>query len=333
MKIGIAGAGFMGSTHAESWCAAGAPIGGFLADRSGNAERLAQRYGAAVFPSFDALLMAVDVADICTPTDTHAELTIAAARAGRHVVCEKPLARTVEQAEAAIDACELAGVKLLVAHVVRFAPEYALAKASVERGDIGRPAVLRLGRFSYRPRKQDANWFVDEQRSGGIMLDLMIHDLDYARWVAGEVDQVFARSIGATEPGAPFDHALVLLKHAGGAISHIAASSAYPAPTFRTTLEIAGDGGLIEYASRAVEPIEALRHAGEARVPDVAVPFGPLGDSPYTLQLSEFYAALVDDAPVRVSARDGLVAVKIALAAIESARSGRAVSLDRRVAA
>ncbi len=329
MRIGIAGVGFMGSTHAESWAAAGATVAGFLADRSGAARQLAEQYGADVFPDIQALLAAVDVLDVCTPTDTHAELIIAAARAGRHVVCEKPLARTVEQAQQAIDACKAAGVKLLVAHVVRYAPEYVLAKASVERGEIGRPAVLRLERASYQPKKAAGNWFLDQTRSGGIILDLMIHDLDYARWVAGDVEQVFARTIGTASPGAPVDHAMVLLRHSSGAISHVTGSWAYPPPTFRTALEIAGDGGLIEFTSQSAEPVEALLMQQAADAPDVARYSVVLEETPYTAQLREFYAALRSDAPVRVTAEDGLEAVRIALAAVESANSGRAVHLDR----
>lgn len=329
MNIGIAGAGFMGATHAEGWAATEATIRGFLADRSGAAQKLAERYGAQVYPSFAAMLADVDAVDLCTPTHTHAELALAAARAGKHVVCEKPLARTVEQAREVIAACAQAGVKLLVAHVVRFSPEYALARAQVEQGEIGRPAVLRLSRSSYQPKKPAGNWFLDEEKSGGIMLDLMIHDLDYARWVAGEVETVFAKSIGTSNPGAPIDHAMALLTHTSGAISHVAASWAYPAPTFRTSLEIAGDAGLIEFSSAGTEPIEPLLHAASADAPDVALPTSTLAESPYTTQIKEFYAALVHDTPARVTAEDGLAAVQIALAAVESARTGKAVRLAR----
>jgi predicted dehydrogenase len=327
MKVGIAGAGFMGTTHAEGWATTEASIGGFLADRSGAAPGLAERYGAQVYPSFEAMLADVDVVDLCTPTHTHAELVLAAAQAGRHVVCEKPLARTLEQARQVIAACRQAGVKLLVAHVVRFSPEYALAKAQVERGEIGRPAVLRLSRGSYQPKKPAGNWFLDEEKSGGIILDLMIHDLDYARWVAGEVESVFAKSIGTVASGAPIDYAMALLRHKSGVISHVAASWAYPAPIFRTSLEIAGDAGLIEFSSSGTDPIEVLLHATSTNTPDVALPTSPLDESAYTSQIKEFYGALVDDRPTRVTAEDGLAAVRIALAAVESAHTGKAIRL------
>ncbi|HEU5014194.1 MAG TPA: Gfo/Idh/MocA family oxidoreductase [Roseiflexaceae bacterium] len=327
MKVGIAGAGFMGTAHAAGWAATDATIAGFLTDRSGSAQKLASQYGARVYPGYDALLADVDVVDICTPTHTHAELALMAAKAGKHIVCEKPLARTVAEAQQVVAACAQAGVTLLVAHVLRFSPEYALAKARVDANEIGRPAALRLARGSYQPQKPAGNWFLDEEKSGGIMLDFMIHDLDYARWIAGEVESVFAKSIGTTAPGAPVDHAMALLKHRSGAMTHVAASWAYPPPTFRTSLEIAGDAGLIAFTSPSTEPIEALLRVESATVSDVALPDSALSESPYTAQIKSFYETLAHAAPPRVTPQDGLAAVQIALAAIESARTGKAVFL------
>jgi predicted dehydrogenase len=100
--------------------------------------------------------------------------------------------------------------------------------------------VLRLARGSYRPKKPEGNWFLDEEKSGGILMDFMIHDYDYARWIAGEVESVFAQKIAADQT-ASVDYGLVILRHTGGALSHIAGSWAYPPPTaFRTGFEIAG---------------------------------------------------------------------------------------------
>jgi len=330
MRVGIVGAGFMGAVHAAAWMETPTVLAGFAAETSAEAERLAAQYAAKVYPNYDALLSDVDVVDICTPTHLHHAMTLKAAAAGKHIVCEKPLARTVEQAQAMIAACRQAGVKLLVAHVVRFFPEYALAKQTVESGQIGRPAVLRLARGSFRPKKPVGNWFLDFEKSGGLLLDLMIHDFDYARWVAGEVESVFARSIGHAQPDASVDYGMVILRHTSGALSHVAGAWAYPPPTFRTWLEIAGDGGLIEFDSAATAPIEMLLKKPEADAPDMGRPASPLSESPYTTQIKEFYAALTEDRPTRISAEDGLAAVQIALAAIESARTGKAVRLNRR---
>jgi predicted dehydrogenase len=329
MRVGIAGVGFMGRTHAAAWAETKATIAGFLHRTVEGARPLAEQYGAKTYAGWDALLADVDVVDICTPTHLHYEQVLRAAEAGKDIVCEKPIARTVEQAQAMIAACKTAGVKLLVAHVVRFFPEYALAKAAVGRGEIGQVAVVRLAREAFRPKKAVNNWFVDFEKSGGLMLDLMIHDIDYARWVAGEVESVFAKSIGTSHPGAPVDHGLAILTHCNGTISHVAGSWAYPPPEFHTRFEIAGSAGLIEFDSDTTAPLSLHLHktdSGEA--PDVPLPSSPLSESPYATQIKAFYNHLAHDAPVRITAEDGLAALQIALAAIESARTGIAISLE-----
>ena len=334
MKVGIVGAGSMGTTHAAGWDETPAEIVGFVAETSREADGLAKRYNAKVYPSLDAMLADVEVVDICSPTHLHYEMVLKAAAGGKHIICEKPLARTTDQAQEMVTACRKAGVQLLVAHVVRFFPEYALARSAVAEGHIGKPAVIRLHRGSYRPKKPAGNWFLDEEKSGGILMDLMIHDYDYARWVAGEVETVSARRVTETHPDAPIDYGLVILSHRSGALSHIAGAWAYPPPTFRTHLEIAGDRGLIEFDSDGTAPIRNLiLKSGGSDAPDVAVPSSPVSESPYTTQIKEFYRALADGKPARVSATDGLIAVQIAEAALQSARTGQPVRLQPRVEA
>jgi predicted dehydrogenase len=128
---------------------------------------------------------------------------------------------------------------------------------------------------------------------------------------------------------APVDYGLVILSHRSGALSHIAGAWAYPPPTFRTHLEIAGDRGLIEFDSDGTSPIQNLiLKTGGADAPDVALPSSPVSESPYTAQIKEFYRALAEGVAPRVSAIDGLAAVQIAEAALESAHSGRPVKLQ-----
>lgn len=327
MRVGILGAGGMGATHAAAWAETPATLVGIVAETLAEAEPVAARYGARAYPSVAALLPDVDIVDVCTPTHLHYECVLAAAAAGKQVICEKPLGRTLAQGQEMIAACRAAGVQLFVAHVVRFFPEYALAKSLIDAGQIGRPAVLRLARGSYRPKKAAGNWFLDEAKSGGLLLDLMIHDFDYARWVAGEVESVFARSIGTQVADAPVDYGMAILRHRGGALTHVTGAWAYPPPTFRTGLEIAGDGGLIQFDSAATAPIELLLQAKPGDAPDVAVPPSVAAESPYTTEIKEFYAALTGGPPARVTAEDGLAALQIALAAAESARTGQAVTL------
>jgi myo-inositol 2-dehydrogenase / D-chiro-inositol 1-dehydrogenase len=329
MKIGIVGAGFMGTTHAAGWADTPATIVGFTAETQQESHSLAKHYGTNVYASLEEMLPEVDVVDICSPTHLHYEMALQAAAAGKHIVCEKPLARTTRQAREILTACRKAGIQLLVAHVVRFFPEYALAHSAVMEGQIGKPGVIRLHRGSYRPKKPAGNWFLDEVKSGGILMDLMIHDYDYARWVAGDVESVSARRVTQRHPDAPVDYGLVILSHRSGALSHIAGAWAYPPPTFHTHLEIAGDRGLIEFDSDGTAPIQnlILKTSG-SNAPDVALPSSPVSESPYTTQIKEFYGALAEGKPARLSASDGLAAVQIAEAALESAHTGQPVKLQ-----
>ena len=329
MKVGIVGVGSMGTTHASGWAETPAEIVGFTAETQQEAGNISKQYKTKVYSSLEKMLPDVDVVDICSPTHLHYEMALKAAAAGKHIICEKPLARTTRQAREIVMACQKAGVQLLVAHVVRFFPEYALARSAVADGQIGKPGVIRLHRGSYRPKKPAGNWFLDEVKSGGILMDLMIHDYDYARWVAGEVETVSARRVTELHLDAPVDYGLVILSHRSGALSHIAGAWAYPPPTFRTHLEIAGDRGLIEFDSDGTAPIQnfILKTAG-SDAPDVALPSSPVSESPYMTQIKEFYSALVDGKTARVSATDGLAAVQIAEAAIQSAHSGQPVKLQ-----
>jgi predicted dehydrogenase len=157
----------------------------------------------------------------------------------------------------------------------------------------------------------------------------MIHDYDYACWVAGEVESVVAQRVTEHHIEAPVDYGLVILTHKSGALSHISGAWAYPPPTFRTHLEIAGDRGLIEFDSDGTAPIQNLiLRTGGSDAPDVALPSSPVRESPYTTQIKEFYRALAEGVPPRISAADGLRAVQIAEAALESAHSGQPVKLQ-----
>lgn len=328
MRVAILGTGFMGKVHAEAWSQTDARLAAVVGKKGPEGEALADAYTVRFATALEDVAGDIDVVDICTPTHLHLEHCLRAAAAGKHVICEKPLALTVADGPRMIQACRAAGVRLLVAHVLRFFPEYRLARDITARGDIGEPAVLRLSRCTFRPRKAD-NWYIDPARSGGMILDLMVHDFDYARWVAGDVVRVFAKAAQASAPGG-VDHALVILTHRRGAISHIEGSWAYPPPIFLTRLEIAGAAGLIECTSPETAAIEMHLRLEGGPTQEVPLPTSPLQESPYTTQLRAFHEALVRGTEDPVRAEDGAAAVQIACAAIESVRRAAPVEIDQR---
>jgi predicted dehydrogenase len=329
MKVGIAGVGFMGRTHAAGWRRAGFTVAGLLAETADEAAPLAAETGAKVYRDLPSMLAEVDVLDVCSPTHLHAPMVLAAAGAGRAVVCEKPLARRVADGEAMIEACRAAHVPLYIAHVLRWFPEYSLARERVAAGAVGRIGTMRFERLSYRPKKAVGNWFLDEDKSGGIILDLMIHDIDFARWIGGEVSRVFARRVACADPAAPIDYGTAILTHESGALSHIAGAWAYPPGVFRTGFEISGDRGVLRHDSAAESPIESFLAARSGEAPDVGLPSSPLALSPYDAEIAEFADCLRTGGKARVAPEDGLAALRIALAALESAKNGTAVELAR----
>ena len=197
MKVGIVGVGFMGSTHAAGWGETEAQIAGFVAETTGRgaATGRAVRGASLSGPGGPAAMRWMSWI-LCTPTHLHHEMVLQAAAAGKHIICEKPLARTVEQAQEMIASLPqsrgaTAG-RPRGALLPRICPGQSRGRRA---GRSASPGVLRLSRGSYRPKKPAGNWFLDEAKSGGILMDLMIHDFDYARWIAGEVESVFAKKV------------------------------------------------------------------------------------------------------------------------------------------
>lgn len=319
MKVGLIGTGTMGHTHAQAWAQRKGVLSAVYAP-SDKARQFAADWGLSACATRPELLEQVDILDICTPTPQHAHLTLQAAQAGKHVICEKPIALTLAEADAMISACAAAGVRLFVAHVLRFFPQYAAAWGQVQAGSIGTPKVLRLSRLSAPPAGR--SWLLDEAQSGGPALDLLIHDLDYARWVAGEVERVYATESRAGEKVA----VQATLTHAGGSISLIEGGWAAPPGVFRTSLDIAGTAGVIEWSADALPP---LRRHGPA--PEVATAQGAalpaLAGDPYAAQLWHAYDAIGTGQPFLLEASEARAALAIALAVGQSIQTGQAVNL------
>ena len=323
--VGLIGAGGISQVHLSGWLSLGFSVLVYSID--GRAPALTARFGGRAVDSLDELLAGVDIVDVATPTDTHRQLTERAALAGKHVVCEKPMALTVEDCVAMISTCEAAGVRLFPAHVVRYFPAYAAMQASVHSGDIGEIAVQRFFRSGAAPTSP---WFRQRARSGGIAMDQMIHDLDQARWSAGEVETVYATR-GGDEDAGPITVQAVL-RHRSGALSHVNGVWGDPALTFSTGFSVAGVGGMLEHDSRRHE---VLRYDGAppadagtdgAEGPGYLPPV-EAATSPYTAELADFARAIRDGGDARVSAADGLEAVRIARAVNRSIDEGREIAL------
>jgi len=359
-RVGIVGAGVIGTWHAARWRQLPVALAGFYDVSATATAKAVGEFGGRAFERLDDLLAAVDVVDVCTPTSCHKAPVLAAAAAGKDVVCEKPLARHLQDAQEMVAACQSANVRLFVAQVVRFFREFSQAKAILDSGALGRPGVIRTVRGGSPPsvppsggdRRSvppsggdeggERSWFADFEQSGGVIMDLSIHDIDFARWCFGNVERVFAR--GLTTGAQCHSHALIVLRFKNGAIGHLEGSWAYPPGRFRTLFEIAGDQGLIEFDGLAPAPLmvtlkmnngtmnnetmnnETMNNGQAVSVPVSESPLHPT-DDPYYRELEHFLNCLERGDEFLVSPQDGLEAVRIALAAIESIRTGQPVHI------
>ncbi|TDO46597.1 myo-inositol 2-dehydrogenase/D-chiro-inositol 1-dehydrogenase [Kribbella sp. VKM Ac-2571] len=323
LTVGLIGAGNISRIHAASWKAVGARV---LVYSLEGAEELAQQYGLEVVQSRDELLAAVEFVDIVTPSATHKEITLAAIAAGKNVICEKPLTLTASDSHEVIDAAAAAGVRLYPAHVVRWFPAYKAAYDAIQAGRIGEVAVARFYRQASSPA--GAGWYRDVARSGGVIMDLMVHDLDQARWLCGEVTTVYAVQNPPTVDGvSPVNVAAhVTLTHDSGAISHCRATWGATGTTFQTGFSVAGSSGVLKFKSDGDTGYKEELQTG-ATAGDLLIPESALGESPYLTQLRELAIGLRGGPEPRVLASDGATAVYLAEAARASMESGQPIDM------
>ncbi len=326
MKIGVVGAGFIGAIHLNAY--ANMPeveVVGVADTLPETAAAGAAVVGARAYPSYEGLIAAeeVEIVDVCLPTKYHRELALKAAREGKHVILEKPIARTLEDAGAILEAFSGGAGRLFVGHVLRFFPEFAQIKHMIDAGELGKVGVARSSRRS--PFLTGWNdWYADWRMSGGVLVDLVIHDFDFLRWSLGEVERVYARGVMGREYNR-LDYALVTLRFDSGAIAHVEGQWGYPGP-FNHSLEVAGSRAMVATDSTQPSPVQLRGGAtGPGESPDVAT-----GKSPFQTELEHFVRCIATGEDPLVSAHDAYEALRIGLAAIESATSGKAVTLGGR---
>lgn len=321
LKVGLIGAGGISRVHADAWRALG--VRGYVTSLVG-ADEIAEAYGFEVVDDVDRLIDLVDIVDIVTPSSTHADLALRAIARGRSVICEKPLATTAEIAGAVVRAASDAGVRLFPAHVVRYMAEYRAIKSGIDAGTIGTLAVQRFSRAGSAPT---APWFFSESGGGGLIRDLMIHDIDQAIWFAGPVSSVYAvqnpPTVDDVVPSPVSSH--VVLTHRSGVISHVTGSWVANGMPFRTSVEVAGSDGRLRYDS-AEDHTLRTDTVIDASSTDYLPPMSPR-ESPYYAEIDDFVRAWREGGEALVTPRDGVEAVAVAEAAYESIATGGPVAL------
>ena len=329
--IGVVGAGRMGSTHARI-LAGSVPEARLVAIADLNhvaARRLADELGVeAVFGSPEELAVAagVDAVIVAVSSRHHLDVVRIAAAAGRHILCEKPLALTIEETDAAIAAAQTTGVRLQVGFMRRWDPDYRQARQRLVDGALGRPTLFKSLQFDADPIPDT---YRDPTVSGGIMVDMGIHEFDLARWLLDEeVAEVhaFGEAVIDEELGrlGDVDNAVVNLRFAGGAVGSVELSrNAAYGEDVRT--EVLGPEGSVFVG---LLPLTQGAFAGTGRLAIDTVPTSePRFGRALVEQARGFVRAILEDRPIEVGGHESRAALAIALAARRSLESGRPVAV------
>ena len=239
IRVGIIGMGYMGGVHLRNWrvlqdvqvvavCDARPIIdSGTQGNISAGTGSLSLE-GVTVDTEITEMLAmeTLDAVSITLPTHLHRAVSIQALEAGVHVLCEKPMALSLEDCDAMIAASQQAGKRLMIAHCIRFWPQYVRVKECAESGIYGRVAAAGFSRLSAAPGWDSDSWFADPARSGGIALDLHIHDLDFIQWLLGPPERIRAGSVPL--PNGMEGHIETLLDYPGGCVVTASASWMMP---------------------------------------------------------------------------------------------------------
>jgi UDP-N-acetylglucosamine 3-dehydrogenase len=245
--ITILGGGFMGAAHARCYSALGdrVRVKTVCSRPSARSHAVADSLGAELIEDIGAAVSDpdVDAVDICLPTHLHREATEQALAAGKHVLLEKPIALTAEDAQGIIDAAARSERVLMVGLVLRFWPEYVELRRLLRDGELGRPLAVSTYRLS--PPVDWNDWMADESLSGGVAVDLLVHDLDQMNALLGRPKRVFAHSPTT-------GHVVAAVEYEGGVRGGAEASMVMPASyPFSSNIRVLAEGGVAEYAFSA----------------------------------------------------------------------------------
>ncbi len=331
LRIGIIGAGRIGKVHAETLAfrLPDATVSA-IADVNGDAAKeVAERFRIprAVIDSGEIINdPSIDAVLICSPTETHAELVIQAARAGKHIFCEKPIDHSLSKIDLALHEVKKSGVKFQVGFNRRFDANFSRVRAAVTEGEIGTPHLMHI--VSRDPGPPPISYV---KVSGGIFLDMTIHDFDMARFLVGdEVESIYTAGGVRVDPeigkAGDLDTVVIVLQFRNGVIGTID-NSRQAVYGYDQRVEILGSKGAITTGN--CYPNQAILSTGTAVQRDLPLHFFmDRYTESFVSELRAFVQAILRNKPVPVNGMDGRIAVVMGLAARKSYDERRPVQLN-----
>lgn len=329
VNLGIAGMGYIGRVHLEA-CGK-VPGVQVRAVAALEAEEIRNTFpGLQIYPSYQELFRGerLDAVIICIPTYLHEEATVEAAARGCHILCEKAMALDAGSAKRMVQAAQAHGRILMVAHILRFWPQYARIKELIDAGEIGSIRSVTAYRLAKYPPW--SNWFRDPAKSGGCLLDLQIHDVDFIHWILGHPQSVY--TVGIQVPTGSWDHVHTTLTYPHARAS-IEASYLMPESwPFTTGIYVLGAEGALEYTFRVGANIQEREQAshffrlyksdGSVSEPTVST------EDMFVAQLRYFVRCVADHQPPRLCPpEEACQVMQVMTASRQSAECGQVVAL------
>jgi predicted dehydrogenase len=332
VRVAVLGSGFMGGVHARAYHNMdNVDVAMIYASSPKRAEPLANELGSSWTNDLDKVLGddSIDAIDICLPTPEHRRATEASLSAGKHVLLEKPLALSMADAEAIVDAANASDRIVMVAHVLRFWPEYVALKQIIDSGELGRP------RFVTAVRRQPSPAWLSNGPSvhlnGGSIHDMLIHDYDAANWVLGTPLETFAYG-PVSEVSGGRDQAQVMVIYEGASALVDGGWTMPDSYPFTSRFEVLCETGAVEYHFRAGgrsfevgEPTNILtvyRNEGDPEVVEVEQ------SDPYENECAYFIECVRNGSmPDRSTTANAMMAMRLSLAAKGSAERGTLVRI------
>jgi myo-inositol 2-dehydrogenase / D-chiro-inositol 1-dehydrogenase len=327
IRVGIAGAGFIGAVHARAYREVpGVEIVGIADPVAEKAEPLAHETGSRVFRDYEALLEAgIDVLNVCLPPALHLPAAEAAAQAGVHVLMEKPIARTLAEADAMIAACQKAGVYLMTGFTHHFYPEMVEARRLVREGVIGKPLIV-LDQMSITYGFV-LPWYRDKEiAGGGVFMCNAVHGFDRAGWVLGQKLTAVCGVVEPTTGRRAEDYGAAIAQFDGGVPGNFFQHWG-PYRTVQCELQVFGERGMVHV--RSWDSVESIVGDRRIRTHFYAADHGLPERTRVGMiaELSEMVSAVREDRPPSVSGEEGRAGLAATLAVYESAATGKWVTV------
>jgi predicted dehydrogenase len=340
IRVGLVGAGFIGRNHFNQYQKLGdqakivalcdveadrrsgdwTKVGGNVADAQGRQQELGDIKQYADWKELIADPN-VDLVDLCIPTFLHRETAVAALKAGKHVLCEKPMALDVKQCDEMLRAAAKARGKFMIAQCIRFWPECVYVKEAIDDKRFGKLKALQLRRQAAVPDYSWNNWIVDPKLSGGAALDLHVHDTDYALFMLGKPKAVTAQGYKRAGGGVDRLHSLWEYKK-DLAVQLEGYWDMPPGFGFNMGFTAVFEKAAIVYDLKGGQPLTVYRRDGQPEVPTLGTGDGYFNEIKYFLDCIE-----QNQKPKTTTPQQSREAVAIALAEVKSALTGKRVAI------